>query len=1294
MTNLIPFIISENYKKNKFKGSFQAFTMFVDISGFTSLTEKLMKDKKSGSESLAIIINSLFQPIVKNIYNNGGMITGFAGDAFTAIFKEDFGSKSILSSAYFINTFLEKENQKNKFSTKLYKIKIHVKIGLSFGRVEWGILDAGKINKYYFRGEAITCSIISEKRSKKDEIISDISLINKLSMDEKKSFTKLDSKFYKFDYSNNNPLQLALTNCVGSNQNKISTLKRSDFTPFLIDSVISTGIKAEFKNIVCTFISFEEPKTDEKLLEIAGSIAEMTYIYGGYSRLDFGDKGFNYIILFGAPKSYENNIERALEFILRIKQKFENLHNLKAGITYGTVYTGIIGGKERGEYSAIGNIVNLSARLMVKANWNDIFVNKLIFEKMNNTYNFKKTGTFVYKGILEKTQTYKLIEKKDIITDKVDNGVLIGRKKELSILEKFINPIFKNKFVGITYLYGEAGLGKSHLTSELKTIFQLSITNCQLNWFYMPCEQILKKSFNPILYFLKKYFSVTDSKSKLSNKSFFNRKFKSLILSLKKKLPQKLIGVNKKDVNEIISELKRTKSIIGGYLDIAWKKSLYNDLDSKNRYDNFIFAIKNLIKGISLLNPVVIEIDDTHWIDNDSKRFFMILTRNIENFPIALICPTRFDDNGNDFEIEVDKSIKKNKIKLEFFIRKEIQDYAKIVLKTEYELSNSFLSFLKEKTNGNPFFIEQILLDLNDKNLILKNKTVDAKDNSIQYKLTINSNKLKNIPSTIQSIIISRIDNLSNNVKEIVQTASVIGRKFLIKVLDETLKENSGEICNENNYKTLEQKNIWISLSKIRYLFKHSMLRDSAYKMQIKSILKEKHKTIASSYEKLYEKNIKMFYNEIAFHFDKSSSKKEAAKYLEKAGDYAKENYENEKALEFYNKLLSKYKLSKKKTIDISLKNAEILKLTGEFNLSINILNDIYSIAKDLNDKARIQKILSLKGSLFYYTGKVDKAMKTFKSQLIICKEINDKKGIANALGTIGVLNQALGNYKEAINFQNKKLDICNKLDDKIGLASAFGNLGNIFSDMGDTSKEIDFYKKSLKYSLEIDDQIGISGVFNNIGLFYQKINDDKKAMEFFKKRIDLCNKLGDKKGLALTLGNLGMVFSDRKEYGKAMKHYNKYLEISTELDDKAGRSIALGNIGNLYEIQGDLDKALNCHSEKLKIKEELNEQRGISITLGNLGNVYSAKKIYIQALNFYDKALLIDKKLNLVDLNVYHLLDKAQCLYYLARYKDALEINSSALIQAQNIEIKDLTINLKNLKKKIEKKLSQKEKK
>ncbi|MBP7654172.1 adenylate/guanylate cyclase domain-containing protein, partial [Candidatus Dependentiae bacterium] len=142
MKNLIPHFIEQKLKSGEIQGEFKGAALFMDISGFTKITEKLMKsgsNKKEqnteGAEILADIINSVLDPAINIIYENGGFIANFAGDAFTAIFEKQ-GCSNALLSAIKINLIFEKFNN---LETAFGNFNLSVKIGLSFGSIKYGI---------------------------------------------------------------------------------------------------------------------------------------------------------------------------------------------------------------------------------------------------------------------------------------------------------------------------------------------------------------------------------------------------------------------------------------------------------------------------------------------------------------------------------------------------------------------------------------------------------------------------------------------------------------------------------------------------------------------------------------------------------------------------------------------------------------------------------------------------------------------------------------------------------------------------------------------------------------------------------------------------------------------------------------------------------------------------------------------------------------------------------------------------------------------------------------------------
>ena len=135
------------------EGAFEAVVQFVDISGFTALTEELMTHGKEGAEELGQSLRFFFNPLIAAVQNAGRFITGFAGDAFTAVYPQkevrDY-SDSVLYAAQLMQDFF---SENGVFETPFGSFSFAIKVGITFGKVEWGILEiSDDFSTYFFRG--------------------------------------------------------------------------------------------------------------------------------------------------------------------------------------------------------------------------------------------------------------------------------------------------------------------------------------------------------------------------------------------------------------------------------------------------------------------------------------------------------------------------------------------------------------------------------------------------------------------------------------------------------------------------------------------------------------------------------------------------------------------------------------------------------------------------------------------------------------------------------------------------------------------------------------------------------------------------------------------------------------------------------------------------------------------------------------------------------------------------------------------------------------------------------------
>jgi len=1333
MRNLIPSFIAKKYSQNQYSGSFSAITMFLDISGFTPMTERLMREGKEGAEVLSSIINNIFEPVINAVYSTAGFVSTFAGDAFTAIFPETENSLQVVACAVEINKiFQEIGRQKTKFG----EFELFVKLGLSAGIVDFGIIGSDEHRTFFFRGEAIDGCAHSEHHCEKMEIVLDQRIL-KLVPQNQIEISLIDEQYYKLLDILTPPTPLYQRGEFLSPRfdkeraRESSLLSQEILKKFMPEQILTLNQQGEFREIVSVFISFKEPENYQKLNESVTEIINQCNNQGGYfNKIDFGDKGGVILILFGAPVSFENNVIRALNFISHIKSTLHE--NIRAGITSGIAYSGFVGSMQRCEYTALGDIVNQSARFMMKAEWGEIWISEMICKKVAKVYQIDDLGKMNFKGKAEPIAVFRLHTKIENQEDAFFSGEMVGRQTELNLILENAKPLSDGKFANISIVYGEAGMGKSRLVYEF-------IKNQNAEILFMQTDSILKMSMNPFEYFLNNYFDQAKAKNNDDKKSNFEAVYELLLVNLENTSDERKLP--------IIKEIERTKSIFAAQIDVFYENSLYEQLDPKGRYENTLFAYKELFKALSLLKPIIIQIEDIQWLDEDSQKVFQTLCRLIDDFPIMIVATSRFNDDGTKPNLRVDKEIIQQEIILDKL--EESAANAFIELQLNGKADESVLKLINSKAEYNPFYIEQIIHYLKENNLLLFESD----------KFTISSQNLE-IPGSVSAIIVARIDRLENELKNIVQLASVLGREVELKLFLAML-ELYKSVLEKNQIAPLlekiENEQLWNSFAEIKYIFKHALLHEAVYEMQLKARLRELHNLAAQSVEQIYADDAEKYY-EIAYHYDKAEKVIEAIRYYEKAGDWFKENYENLKAIDCYDRLLGYLDEEKYagKLIDVLHSKGDVFVLIGEwnnaeglfqraldmsnvFNDKIRIIDSIIklaslknergdkknaiefleqslTLAEELGDNLRISKSLYGLGNIYRTQSDNPKAMVFFQEALLVTEKIKDKKTESDINGGMGLICEAKGDYINAVEYFQKALEIAEELENKQSISKFIGNLGGIYYKQANYSKAMDFFQKGIEVAKELGDKQLIATITGNMGGVYWVKADYVKSMESFKMKLQISEELGDKNNMSLANGNIGALYITRGNCSKAIEHMQNSYKIAEQIGDKTLMCNAVGNMGNVYFTQADFIRALKCYHEALQIAEaiedkprmsamtgnvatiykdqgdyvkaieyykkgiqlgeELGDKKGLSIKVGNMGDIYYNQGNYEKAIECYDRAIEVSRELQINYNLCFFLVCKAFVLFLIKDYKKAHALNSEAIVLAKEVNKKDTIFN------------------
>jgi len=849
---------------------------------------------------------------------------------------------------------------------------------------------------------------------------------------------------------------------------------------------------------------------------------------------------------------------------------------------------------------------------------------------LQNLFNHSAPSvTYKYIGLDNREVKKRIL--KNIASEKNN---FIGRKKELKQLFKYMKPLKSSNFGGVVYIDGEAGIGKTYLIEEFKK--QVSENNDieNINFFYLPSDEKFKKSLNPVKHFFYYYFNQSEKNTAKLNKSNFDigyKKFISSIEDFKKKI---LASDNDKkdsgntrsyeqfqDVKDIIAELIRTKSIIGALVDLNWKKSLYEELDGKARYENTIYAVKNFIKASTLLSPVILQLEDAHWIDEDTKKLLKILTQNVDNFPFMIFSVNRYtDDKKSEVKLGLPE-VKENRVKLEKFSEAKVKEFVKGFSKSK-EIDKKYFSVILEKSEGNPFYLNQFI-----------NSDIDYSKEVISLSKTI----------------LGKIDKLAENKREIIKTAAVMGNKIDTTIMKSIFKDMDIYEIKDGFFDISSQKEL---------SFNHALIKDVIYASLADYEKHKIHKEIAVTIENKYRKKIKNYYEEIAYHYEGGAVTEKAKSYLEKAANFSKTNYSNERALRYYEKLLSY--LDK----DLEVKN-----------------------------KSEVKKYLKVQfeyGTILQLTGKIEDAFSCYETILLKAKEHDNITDIGRIHSEIGNLHTQKGKFEDALKSHKKSLKIYTKEGNKRGQSLVLTNIGAYYIDMMDYGKPLKYLKKALKLSKEFGDSKIMSAALNNIGGFYLATNNFDKALEYFERDLKINKQLGNREALSITTGQIGLFYQGIGDYDKAIVNLTKAVKISEELGQIHGILGLNYYLGEVQWAKRNFTKAMDCYKIVLKNSEEIGSIAMLFYALYGIAIIYKDSNNYIKSMEYFDKATVYVIQLGVKPTLSHFLYCKASLFYKMKDYNKSKEIAKESYRIAKDVEREDFILDLDILAEKNNFKLSE----
>ncbi len=583
--------------------------------------------------------------------------------------------------------------------------------------------------------------------------------------------------------------------------------------------------------------------------------------YEGYVVQSTGDGIFAF---FGAPIAHEDHPQRALYAALRMQEESKryaeqlrlekgvNLQ-LRVGVNTGEVVVRSIRKDDlHTEYTPIGHSTSLASRMESLATPGSVLVSEHTQKLTEGYFEFKSLGAARVKGVSELVHIYEVLGVSLLRTRlqvAARRGLVrfVGRQSELEQMKKALElaKAGHGQIVGVT---GEPGVGKSRLFYEFKLLSQRGCLVLET----FSVSHGKASPYLPLIDLLKNYFQINPQDDE-------------------RRIGEKVAG----KVLMLDRSLEDTLPYLFALLSVSEPNSSLQQMDPQIRRKRTLEAIKRLLVRESINQPLILIFEDLHWLDNETQAFLMLLSESVATARILLLVNYR-----PEYRHEWGQKTYYTQLRLDPLGQAEAEEMLTALVGEATEF-HPLKRLILEKTEGNPFFMEEIVQALVEQGILTRKPGVGAHGRApVPADL--------HLPSTVQAVLASRIDRLTAAEKELLQTLSVIGKEFSLSLLKQVVNQPEDTLQPLlSHLQAAEFIYEQPAFPEVEYIFKHALTQEVAYNSLLLERRKVLHERTAQAIEALFHSRLDEYYSELAHHYSRSGNTEKGVEYLGLAGQQA-----------------------------------------------------------------------------------------------------------------------------------------------------------------------------------------------------------------------------------------------------------------------------------------------------------------------------------------------------------------------------------------------------------------------
>lgn len=752
-------------------------------------------------------------------------------------------------------------------------------------------------------------------------------------------------------------------------------------------------------------------------------------------------------------------------------------------------------------------------------------------------------------------------------TQLLTSPVLVGRQHELQALHQFLSQVKAGRGQ-VVLIAGEAGIGKSRLLAEAKTFAEAQgFFSCLAACFQMH----MGLPYAPLLELLQ-------AGPTSSPDSALPKALDSIIEALHQLLPGFAPFIAQPEQIQVDPEQKRYR--------------LYT-------------ALTTYFTHLAADHPLMLMVEDAHWCDESTLEFLFYLIRHCHAQPIIFLITYRSDALGLELKrwlADVEREPMTHELRLAGLERAEVETMLRALLDLHRPLHADFLDVVVRLTEGNVFFIEEILKSLISSGAI--DPAIGVWDRTSLEEL--------NVPRTIQAAVQQRVEQLSDDARTIVQFAAVMGRQFDFAVLQELTQHTESELFTL--MKELITAQLIVEESADLFVFRHALTRQALYADLLARERKRLHQAVAQGIVRIYAPHLERYTADLAYHFYEAGDWELAAQYAAQAGHHAQSLYALRPAIGHFTRAIEAAQNQDRPPLpELYRARGLAYEMLGEFKLALADLEVVLQVSESTEEHhLQWQTLLDL--GLLWSGQDYTQAGQYYQHAFEIARQIQAPFMLAQSLNRLGNWHLNVEHPLEAHWHHQEALTIFQQEQDQKGIAETFDLLGMASYLGGDLVQGTCYYEQAVEQFYTLNQREGLISSLTTLTMRAATFQTDTlvsatatitEAQHDGESALRIAREIGHRSGETYALIMLGINLGSQGEYQRAFDLLERALALAEDMEHRQWETAALVALGGLHLEVLALDQAEGLLQRAMAIVGKVQSLHWLRNAVGFLASTY-----------------------------------------------------------------------------------------